>query len=402
MTALLSVKDLRVGTGKQAIVDGVTLTVDEGETLALVGESGCGKSLTSLSIIRLLAEGLKIMGGEIHLRDQRLDTLPEDAMNRLRGAQIGMIFQEPVASLDPLMPVGRQIAEALRLDGVPEPQAMSRAVAMLEAVGIVNPELRATQFPFELSGGMCQRIMIAMAMIRSPKLLIADEPTTALDVTIQKQILQLMRQMQQKTGTAILLVTHDMGVVAESTDRVCVMYAGRIVESGPTDQVLAAPHHPYTALLLATTPRIGGARKTPLPVILRRRANAGCSQSRCPSSSVSLGARLISPLCGTGTARPAWIAARVCASSTAPLCERRSSSSPLVRAGSTLSVSCPKTGPVSSPFSSRKVLAPVISSPAMTECWTGAAPRQAGSREKCRLIQPCAGMASARSGISAP
>ena len=267
MTALLSVKDLRVGTGKQAIVDGVTLTVDEGETLALVGESGCGKSLTSLSIIRLLAEGLKIMGGEIHLRDQRLDTLPEDAMNRLRGAQIGMIFQEPVASLDPLMPVGRQIAEALRLDGVPEPQAMSRAVAMLEAVGIVNPELRATQFPFELSGGMCQRIMIAMAMIRSPKLLIADEPTTALDVTIQKQILQLMRQMQQKTGTAILLVTHDMGVVAESTDRVCVMYAGRIVESGPTDQVLAAPHHPYTALLLATTPRIGGARKTPLPVI---------------------------------------------------------------------------------------------------------------------------------------
>lgn len=288
---LLQLRGLSVSAGPYKIVDEVSFDLHAGETLALVGESGSGKSLTSLAIIRLLAEGLRISDGEISFQGQRIDQLSERQMNALRGAQIGMIFQEPVASLDPLMPVGRQIAEALILSGQSKAQAEAEVLAMLDAVGIVNPTLRAKQYPFELSGGMCQRIMIAMAMIRKPQVLLADEPTTALDVTIQKQILALMRQMQAKTGTAILLVTHDMGVVAESTDRVAVMYAGRIVETGPTAEVLAHPRHPYTALLLATTPRIGGARKTPLPVIegavpeVRHWAEACRFAPRCPRAS---------------------------------------------------------------------------------------------------------------------
>ncbi|GGE15069.1 peptide/nickel transport system ATP-binding protein [Gemmobacter megaterium] len=265
---VLSVQDLRVEIAGQPVVDGVTFDIAAGETLAVVGESGCGKSMASLGIIRLLPDVARQTTGQVMLEGARIDTLPERRMNGLRGARIGMIFQEPVASLDPLMPVGKQIAEALALDGaVPTAEVQPRMLEMLERVGIDRPELRARQYPFELSGGMCQRIMIAMTMIRRPVLLIADEPTTALDVTIQKQILDLMAKMRHDTGAAVMLITHDMGVVAESADRVAVMYAGRVVETGPVAQVFARPRHPYTTMLLRTIPRLDGTRKVPLPAI---------------------------------------------------------------------------------------------------------------------------------------
>ncbi len=289
MTPVLSVDGLRIEIAGQPVVDGITLEIAAGETLAVVGESGCGKSMASLGIIRLLPEVARQTAGRVALEGARIDTLPERAMNRLRGARIGMIFQEPVASLDPLMPVGRQIAEALALDGsVPAAQVRPKVLEMLERVGIDRPDLRATQYPFELSGGMCQRIMIAMTMIRRPVLLIADEPTTALDVTIQKQILELMAAMRRETGAAVMLITHDMGVVAESADRVAVMYAGRVVETGPVAQVFARPCHPYTAMLLRTIPRLDGARKVALPAIPGavpdvKHWPAGCRfNPRCP------------------------------------------------------------------------------------------------------------------------
>jgi len=223
------------------------------------------------------------------LQGERIDTLCERQMNTVRGGRIGMIFQEPVASLDPLMRVGRQITEALQLSGpLSDKDATAQAIAMLDRVGIREPALRATQYPFELSGGMCQRVMIAIAMIRKPALLIADEPTTALDVTIQAQILELMADLRRDTGTAVLLITHDMGVVAEIADRIAVMYAGRIVETGPVDVVLRDPAHPYTALLLRTVPRIDGPRKQVLPAIEGTVPEAtdwpeGCRfRDRCP------------------------------------------------------------------------------------------------------------------------
>ncbi|MBR3370510.1 MAG: ABC transporter ATP-binding protein [Rhodobacteraceae bacterium] len=291
MTAppVLSVRDLRIEIAGQPVVDGVTFDIAAGETLAVVGESGCGKSMGALGIMRLLPDVAHQTAGQIMLEGTRIDTLPERGMNRLRGARIGMIFQEPVASLDPLMPVGKQIAEALAMDAtIPPAQVKARILDMLERVGIDRPDLRARQFPFELSGGMCQRIMIAMTMIRRPVLLIADEPTTALDVTIQKQILELMAEMRRETGAAVLLITHDMGVVAESADRVAVMYAGRVVETGPVAQVFARPRHPYTTMLLRTIPRLDGARKVALPAIAGavpdiRNWPEGCRfNTRCP------------------------------------------------------------------------------------------------------------------------
>ena len=265
---VLSCTDLRIEIGGNPVVDGTTLAIAAGETLALVGESGCGKSMTALGLIRLLPDAAQQSGGQITLEGARIDKLSERQMNRLRGDRLAMIFQEPVASLDPLMPVGRQIAEALgRASETSSVDVDARVQDMLVRVGIDRPEVRARQYPFQLSGGMCQRVMIAMAMIRRPMLLIADEPTTALDVTIQKQILDLMSDLRRETGSAVLLITHDMGVVSESADRVAVMYAGRIVEAGAVTQVFAEPRHPYTAMLLRTIPRLDGPRKVALPAI---------------------------------------------------------------------------------------------------------------------------------------
>jgi peptide/nickel transport system ATP-binding protein len=228
-----------------------------GEVVALVGESGSGKSLTALSIMGLLGDGLTRSQGRIDFDGQDLAALPEHALRKLRGAEIAMIFQEPVSSLNPLVPVGDQVAESLIVHGRANvAEARKQAVGMLERVGIPEPARRARQLPTELSGGMCQRVMIAAALISRPRLLIADEPTTALDVTIQAQILALMASLAAEAGTAILLITHDMGVVAELADRVCVMYGGRIVEDGPVAPIFATPRHPYTGMLLRTIPRL--------------------------------------------------------------------------------------------------------------------------------------------------
>ena len=262
---LLSVTDLAVEAGELSLVDGVTLDVDAGEVVALVGESGSGKSLTALAIMGLLGEGLAVTRGAIAFDGRDLTRSSDREMRRLRGADIAMIFQEPVSSLNPLLPVGDQVAESLVVHGrASEAAAAEQAVDMLRRVGIPEPERRARQLPTELSGGMCQRVMIAAALISRPRLLIADEPTTALDVTIQAQILSLMGDLAREAGTAILLITHDMGVVAELADRVCVMYGGRVVEQGPVHPIFAAPRHPYTGMLLRTIPRLDDAPKEEL------------------------------------------------------------------------------------------------------------------------------------------
>lgn len=254
---LLSVKDLAVKAGDLSLVDGVTLDVSPGEVVALVGESGSGKSLTALSVMGLLAEGLEVERGAIDLGDTDLLNAPPEVMRGLRGNDMAMIFQEPVSSLNPLVSVGAQVAESLIVHSRASPKdAMVQAIDMLRQVGIPEPARRAQQLPSELSGGMCQRVMIAAALISKPRLLIADEPTTALDVTIQAQILDLMGALTAQAGTAILLITHDMGVVAEMADRVCVMYGGCVVEQGPVHDIFANPTHPYTQMLLKTLPRL--------------------------------------------------------------------------------------------------------------------------------------------------
>ncbi|MET1412042.1 ABC transporter ATP-binding protein [Roseibium sp. HPY-6] len=254
---LLSIEDLAVNAGALSLVDGVTLDVGEGEVVALVGESGSGKSLTALSIMGLLGEGLSIERGRIEMAGTNLADLSGADLAELRGADLAMIFQEPISSLNPLVPVGDQVAESLIVHKrASAPQAAEQAVDMLRRVGIPEPARRASQLPTELSGGMCQRVMIAAALISKPRLLIADEPTTALDVTIQAQILDLMSVLSADVGTAILLITHDMGVVAEMADRVCVMYGGRIVEQGSVQEIFARPRHPYTSMLLKTLPRL--------------------------------------------------------------------------------------------------------------------------------------------------
>ncbi len=269
MTApLLRVNDLRVTIGGNPVVDGVSFHVSQGEILSLVGESGCGKSMTAFSVMGLLPKVARVAGGSINLGGKDMLTLPERERRRLRGNEFAMIFQEPVASLNPLMKIGHQIEESLVVHrGLNGKAARKAAIAMLEEVGIPEPEIRSGQYPFELSGGMCQRAMIAMALICQPRLLIADEPTTALDVTIQAQILELMKRLRDETGTAILLITHDMGVVADMADRVAVMYAGRVVEEAPVDALFARQEHPYTRLLLSTIPRLDDEPKSILPTI---------------------------------------------------------------------------------------------------------------------------------------
>jgi oligopeptide/dipeptide ABC transporter ATP-binding protein len=249
--------------GTVRAVDGVSFTIGRGETVALVGESGCGKSVTALSIMRLVqAPAGRIASGRVLLGGVDLASLPEDQMRKVRGARIAMIFQEPMTSLNPVLTVGFQIAEAVALHrNVSRADAWKEAVRMLDVVEIADPAERARSYPHQLSGGMRQRVMIAMALSCGPELLIADEPTTALDVTIQAQILELLDGLRDKLGMALLLITHDLGVVAERAERVLVMYAGRVVEDGPVDEVFERPQHPYTRGLLRSVPRLGAARE---------------------------------------------------------------------------------------------------------------------------------------------
>ena len=318
---VLSVRDLVIRIAGVNVVDGVSLAAAEGKILAIVGESGCGKSLTALSILSLLPAAAQIVGGQIQLQGADLTAIDDVALREVRGNRASIIFQEPVASLNPLMRVGAQVEEALRIHrGLTGPQAREQAIAMLAMVGIPDPAQRAAQFPFELSGGMCQRIMIAAALVCRPRLLIADEPTTALDVTIQAQILDLMKRLRDEVGTTIVLITHDMGVVADMADDVAVMYGGRVVESGPVDQIFAAPAHPYTRLLLATVPRLDGQRKTLLRTIEGQVPSAdawpqGCRfRDRCPLASSKCGERpVLTPLAQADHQVACWHTDRVAA-----------------------------------------------------------------------------------------
>jgi oligopeptide/dipeptide ABC transporter ATP-binding protein len=270
---LLQVQGLRTYFATRAgvvrAVDGVDLELEQGRTLGLVGESGCGKSVTSLSIMRLIDPPGRIEpGSRVVFDGHDLTTADEDELRQVRGNEISMIFQEPMTSLNPVYSVGNQIAEAVRLhQGVGQSTAWARAREMLELVGIPSPERRLHDYPHQMSGGMRQRVMIAMALSCSPKLLIADEPTTALDVTIQAQILELMRELRDRFGMAILLITHDLGVVAEMADEVAVMYAGRVVERGPVASIFQSPQHPYTEALLQSIPILGMTQAEPLRVI---------------------------------------------------------------------------------------------------------------------------------------
>ena len=256
--SLLEIEDLRIAFGAATPVDGVSLSLDAGGTLGLVGESGCGKTLTALAVMRLVPPPGRLVGGRVRFEGRNLLALDEPAMRDLRGRAVGMVFQEPMTALNPVLTVGEQVAEAAALHGAGRAAARARAVEMLRLVEIPDPERRAAAYPHQLSGGMRQRVMLAVALACEPALLIADEPTTALDVTIQAQVLDLLAALQRRLGMAVLLVTHDLGVVAERTDAVAIMYAGRIVESGAAAALFAAPRHPYTKGLLASMPRSGG------------------------------------------------------------------------------------------------------------------------------------------------
>jgi peptide/nickel transport system ATP-binding protein len=263
--SLLEVRDLRTQfftvDGIVRAVDGISFDLGTRETLGIVGESGCGKSVTALSILRLIASPPgRIVSGKLRFAGKDLLAMDEAGMRDLRGNEISMIFQEPMTSLNPVLTIGRQIAEALRVHrGMGGAEALAAAVGMLRQVDIPEPQRRAGEYPHQLSGGMRQRVMIAMALACQPRLLIADEPTTALDVTIQAQILDLMRALKEKSGAAIVLITHDLGVVAEMAQRVVVMYAGRKVEEAPVDSLFENPRHPYTRGLLNSVPRLGEA-----------------------------------------------------------------------------------------------------------------------------------------------
>jgi len=241
-------------------VDGVSLHVDAGETVGVVGESGCGKSVTALSILRLIRPPGRIEAGSaIRFEGKDLLTLDDKAIRQVRGNRIAMVFQEPMTALNPVFTVGDQIAEVARIHaGMSKRDAMAKAIEMLRLVGIPAPEQRAYEYPHQLSGGMRQRVVIAMALVMNPALVIADEPTTALDVTIQAQILELLADLTRRLGTSILLITHDLGVVAENCSRVVVMYAGQVVEEATTPDLFAHPHHPYTEGLLGAMPKVGG------------------------------------------------------------------------------------------------------------------------------------------------
>ncbi|MCH7580035.1 MAG: ABC transporter ATP-binding protein [Chloroflexi bacterium] len=273
MAPLLQIKDLRTSfftdDGVVRAVDGVTYDLEEGETLGLVGESGCGKSVSALSILRLIPTPPgKIVGGEVIFEGEDLLKVSEDEIRHVRGNQIAMVFQEPMTSLNPVLTIGRQLTEALELHlDMDQGAALRRAVQLLEMVGISDAQTRVSDYPHQFSGGMRQRVMIAMALSCNPKVLLADEPTTALDVTIQAQVLEILARLSRELGTAIIIITHNLGVVARYADRVNVMYAGRIVESGTAKELYANPRHPYTLGLLKSVPRLDQARKTKLDPI---------------------------------------------------------------------------------------------------------------------------------------
>ncbi|HZP42509.1 MAG TPA: ABC transporter ATP-binding protein [Candidatus Binatia bacterium] len=290
--ALLEVRDLETVIARDGrtarAVDHVSFRLDAGRVLGLVGESGCGKSMTALSLMRLVPPAARITGGEVRFEGQNLLALPERAMRRVRGAGLGMVFQEPMTSLNPVFTVGSQIAEAVRLHtDLGRAAAWARAVELLGEVGIPAPERRARDYPHELSGGMRQRVMIAIAVSCAPKVLIADEPTTALDVTIQAEILDLLRTLRERRGMALLLITHDLGVVAQQADEVAIMYAGRIVERAPVLEIFDRPLHPYTQALFRAMPGVGGRHERleaiPGQVPDLAALPSGCAfRDRCP------------------------------------------------------------------------------------------------------------------------
>ena len=261
MQPLLEITDLKTQfptrQGLVRSVDGVSFSINEGELLGIVGESGCGKSVTAMSILRLISSPGKIAGGSIRFKGEELTTATPERMREIRGDDIAMIFQDPMTSLNPVYTVGQQIAEALRLHRkLDKKSAWNAAIESMREVAIPSPERRANDYPHQLSGGMRQRVMIAMALACNPELLIADEPTTALDVTIQAQILELLDNLRRTRKLAVLLITHDLGVIAEVADRVCVMYTGKIVEEAPVEELFADPKHPYTQGLLNSVPKL--------------------------------------------------------------------------------------------------------------------------------------------------
>ena len=294
-TDILTVEDLSVAfdteQGLLHAVEKVDLTLTKGRTLGVVGESGCGKSVTALAIMRLLPKPSgRVTSGRVYLGGQDLLALPAEAMPAIRGKQIAMIFQEPMTSLNPVHRIGKQLGEVYRLHfpDMDDGQIHQASVALLKKIGIPVPERRLKEYPHQISGGMRQRVMIAFALAGQPDILIADEPTTALDVTIQAQILELLKALQQETGMAIMFITHDLGVIAQMCDAVAVMYAGRMAETAPVEELFQAPRHPYTQGLLASIPRLENTRKAKLNTIEGMvpglgELPRGCRfQNRCP------------------------------------------------------------------------------------------------------------------------
>jgi len=300
-TPLLSVSNLAVGfdSGGKVLraVDGVSFDVRKGRTLGIVGESGCGKSVTAFSIMRLLPQPHgKILDGSIRFEGTDLVRATEGELHRIRGGRIGMVFQEPLSALNPVQTIGKQLSEVLLLHKtITKKQALAESIILLGKVGIPSPEVRVGEYPHQLSGGMRQRVVIAMALSCNPSLLIADEPTTALDVTIQAQILDLMLSLQRELGMAIVLITHDLGVIAQVCDDVVVMYAGQVAEQGTVEDIFRKPTHPYTRGLLASVPRLTTLRKSRLPTIegavpMLNEMPPGCRyQNRCPYAEARCG-----------------------------------------------------------------------------------------------------------------
>lgn len=287
MNALLDIRGLTIDidrdTGAARVVDGINLTVGEGESLGIVGESGCGKSLTMLSLVGLLPNRIRASGGTAVFSGQNLIGMSPEALRKLRGSQIGFIFQDPMTSLNPVMRIGDQIAEALVYQsGMAKPAAMERAAELLDLVGIPSPRERLMAYPHELSGGMRQRVMIAIGLAGSPRLLIADEPTTALDVTIQAQIVDLVRDLKDRFGMSVVWITHDLALIAGLADRIAVLYAGTVVEDAPVEVIFDRPTHPYTRGLLASLPTLTDRPMTRLPSIGGTPPEPGRRPPGCP------------------------------------------------------------------------------------------------------------------------